>query len=118
MRYIYNLWPESSVNEPVEVAAVLVEYKRTTRGEGQYVPDSMDQPITAMPLSRMQNPTSAKPNIEVIMTRGLRTELQSRRPKVNVYPTSNVYEGQYLFEHVCNWQGSKCVYSLLVQRRA
>ncbi|GFU59959.1 uncharacterized protein TNCV_667491 [Trichonephila clavipes] len=33
------------------------------------LPDSMDQPITAMPLSRMQNPTLAKPHIEVITTR-------------------------------------------------
>ncbi|GFY64640.1 hypothetical protein TNIN_79281 [Trichonephila inaurata madagascariensis] len=33
----YNLGPESSVNGPVEVSAVLVEYQRATRGEGQYL---------------------------------------------------------------------------------
>ncbi|GFQ95823.1 protein white [Trichonephila clavata] len=30
---LYNLWPESSVNEPVEVAAVLVEYQHAKLGE-------------------------------------------------------------------------------------
>ncbi|GFT31631.1 hypothetical protein TNCV_230701 [Trichonephila clavipes] len=30
------------------------------------LPDSIDQPITAMPLSRMLNPTFAKPHIQVI----------------------------------------------------
>ncbi|GFU51011.1 DUF4817 domain-containing protein [Trichonephila clavipes] len=33
------------------------------------LPDSIDQPITAMPLSRMKNPTFAKPHIQVITTR-------------------------------------------------
>ncbi|GFW57829.1 hypothetical protein TNCV_2927481 [Trichonephila clavipes] len=40
-----------------------------------------------MPLSRMLNSTFAMPNIIDSHDMGLRTVLQSRRPKVNAYST-------------------------------
>ncbi|GFW10952.1 hypothetical protein TNCV_4459271 [Trichonephila clavipes] len=40
-----------------------------------------------MPLSRMENTTFAMPNIIDSHDMGLRTVLQSRRPKVNAYST-------------------------------
>ncbi|GFX09281.1 hypothetical protein TNCV_2267191 [Trichonephila clavipes] len=42
-----------------------------------------------MPLSRMLNSTFAMPNIIDSHDMGLRTVLQSRRPKVNAYSTRN-----------------------------
>ncbi|GFX58623.1 transposable element Tcb1 transposase [Trichonephila clavipes] len=50
-------------------------------------PDSITQPIAIMPLSRMLNSTFAMPNIIDSHDMGLRTVLQSRRPKVNAYST-------------------------------
>ncbi|GFY07757.1 hypothetical protein TNCV_4133541 [Trichonephila clavipes] len=49
--FLYNLWPESSVNGPVEVAAVLAEYQRTTRGEGQYLFDLARFQMCLFPVS-------------------------------------------------------------------
>ncbi|GFU80835.1 hypothetical protein TNCV_3728731 [Trichonephila clavipes] len=45
-----------------------------------------------MPLSRMLNSTFAMPNIIDSHDMGLRTVLQSRRPKVNAYSTRNLDE--------------------------
>ncbi|GFW65642.1 probable RNA-directed DNA polymerase from transposon X-element [Trichonephila clavipes] len=51
------------------------------------LPDSIAQPIAIMPLSRMLNSTFAMPNIIDSHDMGLRTVLQSRRPKVNAHST-------------------------------
>ncbi|GFT54441.1 hypothetical protein TNCV_2727681 [Trichonephila clavipes] len=45
------------------------------------LPDSIDQPITAMPLSRMKKPTFAKSPSKFFHDKGLRTVLQSGCPK-------------------------------------
>ncbi|GFX08843.1 hypothetical protein TNCV_1548802 [Trichonephila clavipes] len=45
------------------------------------------EPIAIMPLSRILNSTFAMPNIIDSHDMGLRTVLQSRRPKVNAYST-------------------------------
>ncbi|GFX18801.1 hypothetical protein TNCV_4143221 [Trichonephila clavipes] len=45
------------------------------------LPDSIAQPITNMPLSRMENTTFAKPNIIDSHDMGLRTVFTVRTPK-------------------------------------
>ncbi|GFV59399.1 hypothetical protein TNCV_4633751 [Trichonephila clavipes] len=57
------------------------------------LPDSIAQPITNMPLSRMENTTFAKPSIIDSHDMGLRTVLQSGRPKENAYD-----EGERILE--------------------
>ncbi|GFX46763.1 hypothetical protein TNCV_4039111 [Trichonephila clavipes] len=57
------------------------------------LPDSIAQPITNMPLSRMENTTFAKPSIIDSHDMGLRTVLQSGRPKENAYDEGELQSG-------------------------
>ncbi|GFU87895.1 hypothetical protein TNCV_964511 [Trichonephila clavipes] len=61
------------------------------------LPHSIAQPITNMPLSRMENTTFAKPSIIDSHDMELRTVLQSGRPKENAYSTPND-EGERILE--------------------
>ncbi|GFY12803.1 hypothetical protein TNCV_4284611 [Trichonephila clavipes] len=45
------------------------------------LPDSIDQPITAMPLSRMKKPTFAKSHIQVFSRQGIEDCVTVRMPK-------------------------------------
>ncbi|GFY05019.1 hypothetical protein TNCV_561511 [Trichonephila clavipes] len=45
------------------------------------LPDSIVQPITAMPLSRMKKPTFTKPHIQVLSRQGIEDCVTVRMPK-------------------------------------
>ncbi|GFT24507.1 hypothetical protein TNCV_3253191 [Trichonephila clavipes] len=47
------------------------------------LPDSVDQPITAMPQSKMKKLHFRQAQHQIYPDKGLRTVLQSRRPKTN-----------------------------------
>ncbi|GFX93576.1 hypothetical protein TNCV_1587541 [Trichonephila clavipes] len=68
-----------------------------------------------MPLSRMLNCTSAMPNIIDSHDMGLRTVLQSRRPKVNAYstPCNKPVYGQRHLANIHGYSHSRCGYRTL-----
>ncbi|GFW00913.1 hypothetical protein TNCV_1761511 [Trichonephila clavipes] len=67
-----------------------------------------------MPLSRMSNSTFAMPNIIDSHDMGLRTVLQSRRPKINAYSTPIL--AMPLIEYLSRYGIEDCSYSPEAQK--